>query len=109
MGTLPSSLPFFRLPDVPFSLETLQIVLPYSVTLAVVGLLESFMTTQIVDELTDTPSNKHQEGVGQGLANVVTGFFGGMAGCAMIGQSVINVKSGVDEDVSRHSRLVRYS
>ena len=94
MGTLPSALPFFRLPEVPFSLETLQIVLPYSATLAVVGLLESFMTTQIVDELTDTPSNKHQEGVGQGLANVVTGFFGGMAGCAMIGQSVINVKSG---------------
>ena len=94
MGELPSSLPFFRLPDVPLSWDTLMIVLPYSVTLAVVGLLEAFMTAEIVDELSDTSSNRHQEGFGQGLANVVTGFFGGMAGCAMIGQSVINVKSG---------------
>ena len=94
MGELPSSLPVFLLPDVPFTLETLWIVLPYSATLAVVGLLESMMTASIVDELTDTPSNKNRECVGQGVANLATGFIGGMAGCAMIGQSVINVKSG---------------
>ncbi len=94
MGELPSSLPVFLLPDVPFTLETLWLVLPYSATLAVVGLLESMMTASIVDELTDTPSNKNRECVGQGVANLATGFIGGMAGCAMIGQSVINVKSG---------------
>jgi SulP family sulfate permease len=94
MGDLPDSLPTFLLPDVPLNLDTLRIVLPYSLTLAVVGLLESMMTAQIVDELTDTPSDKNRECVGQGLANVATGFIGGMAGCAMIGQSVINVKSG---------------
>jgi SulP family sulfate permease len=94
MGELPSSLPVFLLPDVPFTLETLWIVLPFSATLAVVGLLESMMTASIVDELTDTPSNKNRECVGQGVANLATGFIGGMAGCAMIGQSVINVKSG---------------
>ncbi len=94
MGELPSTLPVFFLPDVPFTLETLLIVLPYSVAVAAVGLLESLMTAQIVDELTDTPSDKNRECVGQGVANVVTGFMGGMAGCAMIGQSVINVKSG---------------
>jgi len=94
MGTLPDSLPMFLLPDVPLNLETLKIIAPYSVTLAVVGLLESMMTAQIVDELTDTPSNKTRECVGQGVANIATGFIGGMAGCAMIGQSVINVKSG---------------
>ena len=76
------------------NLETLRTIAPYSVTLAVVGLLESMMTAQIVDELTDTSSNKSRECVGQGLANIATGFIGGMAGCAMIGQSVINVKSG---------------
>ncbi|QOW23204.1 SulP family inorganic anion transporter [Lysobacter avium] len=94
MGELPDSLPVFLLPDVPLNLETLRIILPVSLTLAVVGLLESLLTAQIVDELTDTPSNKNRECVGQGVANVATGLIGGMAGCAMIGQSVINVKSG---------------
>ncbi len=94
MGELPDSLPVFLLPDVPLNLDTLRIILPVSLTLAVVGLLESLLTAQIVDELTDTPSNKNRECVGQGVANVASGFIGGMAGCAMIGQSVINVKSG---------------
>ena len=94
MGELPSALPWFALPAVPFNLETLRIVLPYSATMAAVGLLESLLTAQIVDDLTDTPSDKRREAMGQGLANLVTGFFGGMGGCAMIGQSVINVKSG---------------
>lgn len=94
MGELPSSLPQFLVPDVPLTLETLQIIFPYSATLMVVGLLESLMTATIVDDLTDTPSNKNRECVGQGVANIATGFIGGMAGCAMIGQSVINVKSG---------------
>ncbi|MBU8543658.1 MULTISPECIES: SulP family inorganic anion transporter [Roseomonadaceae] len=94
MGELPAEFPAFLLPDVPLTLETLWIILPYSATLAVVGLLESLMTAQIVDDLTDTPSDKIRESYGQGLANIVAGFFGGMAGCAMIGQSVINVKSG---------------
>jgi SulP family sulfate permease len=94
MGELPSTLPQFLVPDVPFTLETLQIIFPYSMTLMVVGLLESLMTATIVDDLTDTTSNKNRECVGQGVANVATGFIGGMAGCAMIGQSVINVKSG---------------
>jgi sulfate permease, SulP family len=94
MGQLPDSLPVFLLPDVPLSWHTLAIIAPYSVTLAVVGLLESMMTASIVDELTDTASNKNRECVGQGVANIATGFIGGMAGCAMIGQSVINVKSG---------------
>lgn len=94
MGDLPDSLPIFLLPDVPLNFETLRIIFPVSATLAVVGLLESMMTASIVDELTDTNSNKNRECVGQGVANVVTGFIGGMAGCAMIGQSVINVKSG---------------
>lgn len=94
MGKLPSSLPSFLIPNVPFTFETLQIILPYSLTMAAVGLLESMMTAQIVDDLTDTPSDKRRECKGQGIANFVTGFFGGMGGCAMIGQSVINVKSG---------------
>ncbi len=94
MGELPSALPHFFVPDVPFNLETLTIIFPYSVAVAAVGLLESLMTAQIVEELTDTPSEKNRECVGQGAANLVTGFMGGMAGCAMIGQSVINVKSG---------------
>ena len=94
MGELPSSLPSFLIPDVPFTLETLAIIFPYSLTLMVVGLLESLMTATIVDDLTDTRSDKNRECVGQGVANVATGFIGGMAGCAMIGQSVINVKSG---------------
>ena len=94
MGELPDSLPVFLLPDIPLTLETLQIIFPYSLTLAVVGLLESMMTATIVDDLTDTPSNKNRECVGQGVANIGAGFLGGMAGCAMIGQSVINIKSG---------------
>lgn len=94
MGTLPSTLPMFLLPDVPWNLETLWIILPYALPLAVVGLLESLMTATIVDDLTDTTSDKSRECAGQGVANIVAGFFGGMAGCAMIGQSVINVKSG---------------
>jgi SulP family sulfate permease len=94
MGQLPDSLPSFLIPNVPFTLETLQIILPYSATLMVVGLLESLMTATIVDDLTDTKSDKNRECVGQGFANIATGFIGGMAGCAMIGQSVINVKSG---------------
>lgn len=94
MGELPSSLPVFLIPNVPLTLETLQIVLPFSLTMAAVGLLESMLTAQIVDDLTDTGSNKRREMKGQGIANFVTGFLGGMGGCAMIGQSVINVKSG---------------
>ena len=94
MGQLPDSLPVFLLPEVPLNLETLKIILPVSATLAVVGLLESMMTASIVDDLTDSPSDKNRECVGQGIANIVAGFLGGMAGCAMIGQSVINVKSG---------------
>ncbi len=94
MGQLPDTLPVFLLPDIPLTLETLLIILPYSAAIAVVGLLESLMTASIVDELTDTTSDKSRECVGQGIANFATGFIGGMAGCAMIGQSVINVKSG---------------
>ena len=94
MGELPDSLPVFLLPEVPFNFETLMIILPYSITLMVVGLLESLMTATIVDDLTDTKSNKNRECVGQGVANIASGLIGGMAGCAMIGQSVINVKSG---------------
>ena len=94
MGELPSTLPAFLIPNVPLTLETLQIILPYSLTMAAVGLLESMMTAQIVDDLTDTGSDKRREMKGQGIANFATGFLGGMGGCAMIGQSVINVKSG---------------
>ena len=94
MGELPDSLPVFLIPDIPLTLETLLIILPYSAAVAVVGLLESLMTASIVDELTDTASNRNRECVGQGVANMATGFIGGMAGCAMIGQSIINVQSG---------------
>ena len=94
MGELPSTLPIFLLPDIPLNLETLFVILPYASAVAAVGLLESLMTASIVDDLTDTPSQKNRECVGQGVANTVTGFMGGMAGCAMIGQSMINVKSG---------------
>ncbi|MEO1474734.1 MAG: SulP family inorganic anion transporter, partial [Pseudomonadota bacterium] len=94
MGALPDTLPVFLLPDIPLTFETLQIIFPYALAVAVVGLLESLMTATIVDELTDTPSDRNQECIGQGIANTVTGFFGGMAGCAMIGQSIINIKSG---------------
>ncbi|MEM9134581.1 MAG: SulP family inorganic anion transporter [Actinomycetota bacterium] len=94
MGDLPDALPWVALPDVPFSVETLGIILPYAITLALVGLLESLLTAQLLDDLTDTDSDKNLESQGQGVANVVTGFFGGMAGCAMIGQSMINHRSG---------------
>ncbi|MFS0656858.1 SulP family inorganic anion transporter [Bacillus sp. 179-C3.3 HS] len=94
MGDLPSSLPAFLIPDVPFNLETLAIIFPYSLSLAMVGLLESLLTAQIVDDMTETTSRKNKEARGQGIANMITGFFGGMAGCAMIGQSVINTKAG---------------
>jgi len=94
LGALPDTLPIFLWPEVPLNFETLAIIFPYAMGLAVVGLLESLMTAQIVDELTDTTSDKDRECRGQGIANIVSGLFGGMAGCAMIGQSVINVKSG---------------
>ena len=94
LGIISQTLPRFLLPDVPFNLETLAIIFPYSLALAIVGLLESLLTANIVDDMTDTTSDKNKEARGQGIANFVTGFFGGMAGCAMIGQSVINVKSG---------------
>lgn len=94
LGELPKALPSFALPDVPLTLETLRIILPYAVTLAAVGLLESLLTAQIVDDMTDTGSSKNRECMGQGLANMSSAVFGGMGGCAMIGQSVINVSSG---------------
>ncbi|HDL2962857.1 TPA: SulP family inorganic anion transporter, partial [Mannheimia haemolytica] len=94
MGQLPDTLPVFLLPDIPLNLDTLWIILPYSFSLAAVGLLESLMTATIVDEMTETDSDKNRECKGQGIANIISGLFGGMAGCAMIGQSVINVKSG---------------
>jgi SulP family sulfate permease len=94
MGQLPDSLPVFLLPNIPWTLETLRIIFPVSATLAVVGLLESMMTASIVDDLTDTNSAKNRECMGQGVANIAAGLLGGMAGCAMIGQSIINVKSG---------------
>jgi SulP family sulfate permease len=93
-GKLPDGLPTFGLPNVPFTWETLQIILPFSLTMAAVGLLESLLTAQIVDDLTHTDSNKQRESGGQGIANIVAAMFGGMGGCAMIGQSVINVASG---------------
>ena len=94
MGDLPDTLPVFLIPQIPLTLETLMIILPYSIAVAIVGLLESLLTQNIVDDLTDTKSNRNQECIGQGIANTATGFIGGMAGCAMIGQSIINVKSG---------------
>ncbi len=94
MGELPKTLPIFALPQIPLTLETLQILFSYALPLAIVGLLESLLTASLLDELTDTPSDKNQEAKGQGIANIVAGLFGGMAGCAMIGQSVINIQSG---------------
>ncbi|WP_185984497.1 SulP family inorganic anion transporter [Aureimonas mangrovi] len=94
LGELPNALPMLLLPDVPFNLETLWIILPTSIAVGAVGLLESLLTASIVDDMTDTRSDKNRESVGQGIANIASGFFGGMAGCAMIGQSVINVRSG---------------
>ena len=94
MGQLPDTLPIFLLPEIPLNFETLSIIFPYSFALAIVGLLESFMTATIIDDLTDTKSDKKVEARGQGIANIASGCIGGMAGCAMIGQSIINIKSG---------------
>jgi high affinity sulfate transporter 1 len=94
MGELTQTLPFFLIPEIPLNLETLKIIFPYSLSIAIVGLVESLLTAQIVDDMTDTKSDKNKEARGQGIANIISGLFGGMAGCAMIGQSVINVKSG---------------
>ena len=94
LGELPNALPMLLLPQVPLNFETLQIIFPTAVAVAAVGLLESLLTASIVDQMTDTNSDKSRESVGQGIANIASGLFGGMAGCAMIGQSVINVKSG---------------
>lgn len=100
MGELPDTLPIPLIPDVPFNVETLTLVLPYAVTLALVGLMESLMTAKVVDDITETSSDHAREARGQGIANVLVGFFGGMAGCAMIGQTMINVKSGARTRVS---------
>jgi SulP family sulfate permease len=94
MGDLPDTLPTLALPAVPFNFETVRIILPYAFALSFVGLLDSFLTANVVDDLTDTSSNKNQEAIGQGVANIIAGSIGGMAGCGMIGQSVINVRSG---------------
>lgn len=94
MGNITRTLPIFHLPNIPLSFETLSIIFPYAVTLCIVGILESLLTATIIDDMTDSKSDKNKEVKGQGIANVVAGFFGGMAGCAMIGQSVINIKSG---------------
>lgn len=94
LGELPSTLPVFALPQIPLTFETLQIIFPYSLALAAVGLLESLLTAQIVDDLTDTQSNKNQECFGQGASNIASALIGGMGGCAMIGQSGINIASG---------------
>jgi len=91
-GELPSSLPSFLIPDVPFTFDTLSIIAPFALAIALVGLLESLMTAKLVDDITDSHSNKTREGWGQGVANLVTGLTGGMGGCAMIGQTMINVK-----------------
>ena len=100
LGAIEKSLPSFLIPDVPFTLETLKIIFPYSLSMAIVGLVESLLTARIVDNATDTYSSKNRESRGQGIANLVTGFFGGMGGCAMIGQSVINVRSGATTRLS---------
>lgn len=100
LGNIKQTLPHFLIPNVPFNLETLQIIFPYSLSMAIVGLVESLLTAKIVDDATDTHSSKNKESRGQGIANIITGFFGGMGGCAMIGQSVINVKSGANSRLS---------
>jgi SulP family sulfate permease len=92
-GDLPDSLPSLFFPDVPLTMETLQIIAPFALAMALVGLLESLMTAKLVDDITDTHSQKTRESWGQGVANIITGFFGGMGGCAMIGQTMINVKA----------------
>lgn len=100
LGTIEKSLPNFLIPDVPFNMETLQIILPYSISMAIVGLVETLLTSRIVDNATDTFSSKNRESRGQGIANFVTGFFGGMGGCAVIGQSIINVRAGATTRLS---------
>ncbi|CAD2071457.1 sulfate permease [Jeotgalicoccus coquinae] len=100
LGAIEKSLPSFIIPDVPFTLETLKIIFPFSLSMAIVGLVESLLTARIVDNATDTYSSKNKESRGQGIANFITGLFGGMGGCAMIGQSVINVKSGATTRLS---------
>ncbi|KKI62981.1 SulP family inorganic anion transporter [Staphylococcus cohnii] len=100
LGNIKQTLPHFLMPDIPFNLETFQIIFPYSLSMAIVGLVESLLTAKIVDDATDTHSSKNKESRGQGIANIITGFFGGMGGCAMIGQSVINVKSGANSRLS---------
>src|SRR5699024_2133204 len=92
-GELPASLPALCLPDIPLTWETCQVIAPYALAMAVVGLLESLMTAKLVDDITDTRSNKTPESWAQGAANIITGFFGGMGGCAMVGQTMINVKA----------------
>ena len=94
LGAITQTLPTFLIPQVPFSFETLRIIVPYAFALSIVGLLETLLTSSIIDDMTETGSDKNREARGQGIANTITGFLGGMAGCAMIGQSVINVKSG---------------
>ena len=103
LGNIKQALPHFLIPNVPFNLETLQIIFPYSLSMAIVGLVESLLTAEIVDDATDTYSSKNRESRGQGIANMITGLFGGMGGCAMIGQSVINVKSGANSRLSTFS------
>ncbi len=103
LGQFPDTLPIFLIPEIPLNVETLQIIFPYAVTLATVGLLETMMTTTVINDVTKTEADRHQECRGQGIANIVSGFMGGMAGCAMIGQSIINVSSGAR---SRLSTLV---
>ncbi|SUK64557.1 sulfate permease family protein [Staphylococcus aureus] len=100
LGNIKQALPHFLIPNVPFNLETLQIIFPYSLSMAIVGLVESLLTAKIVDDATDTYSSKNRESRAQGIANMITGLFGGMGGCAMIGQSVINVKSGANSRLS---------
>ena len=94
LGQFPDTLPIFLIPEIPLNFETLKIILPYSITLATVGLLETMMTTSVINEMTNCEGDRHKECRGQGMANIVSGFMGGMAGCAMIGQSIINVSSG---------------
>ena len=105
-GELPSTFPSFGIPQVPFTFETLEIIFPYAIAISLVGLLESFLTANVVDELTDTPSNKNKEAYAQGIANFFSGLFGGMAGCAMIGQSVINIKSGGRTRQSKYAKFL---
>lgn len=100
LGSITRAFPHFLIPDVPFNVETFKIIFPFSLSMAVVGLVESLLTAKIVDDATDSYSNKNKESRGQGIANVITGLFGGMGGCAMIGQSIINVKSGANSRLS---------